>query len=136
MDFYELGRAILYKRIFEGYWKNLDEAKKLIRKLLVYIRKYEKIPELDISVSEPEFPPEYQIAKTKSMGYSDKSIIEKAKEKWGFKENKVREIIENRISIQSDFNMKLFCEEWKEKQSTSKGVSSNLWAEMGKIIEV
>jgi len=96
INFHDLESDILDTGVFKGCWENIDEAKKFANKLLSYVRRYEPVPRVCIHVIEPEFPPEYQIAKMKSKSYSDKQIIEKAKT-WGFEETKVREIINDHI---------------------------------------
>jgi len=117
-DFHDLQSIILVKGVFEGYWKNIDEAKKFALKLLRYVRKYEPVPKVNhrVEIPEHEFPPFYQIARMKSMGYSDERIIKEAKEKWGFEETAVMEIIKDRINVITSFDLKTFCEDLEKKQ--------------------
>lgn len=111
----DLESEILQRGTFEGYWENVNEAKKFVTKLLRYVKKFEPVPIVSHRVIQPEFPPVYQIAKMKSMGYLDEEIMEKAKT-WGFEEIKVREIIKDHINVQASFDMKAFCSEVKKTQ--------------------
>ena len=108
MNFHDIESKIIDNGVFKGYWKNLDEAKRVASELLGHVRRYEPVPKVIIRIITPQFPHIYQIARMKSMGYLDEDIIEKAKT-WGFEESKVREIIEDRINIQASFDMKAFC---------------------------
>jgi len=119
VNFHELESEILCKGVFDGYWENVNEAKKFASELLRYVRKYEPVPRVSHRVIQPEFPPVYQIAKMKSMGFLDGEIIEKAKT-WGFEETKAREIIMDHINVQACFDMEAFCGELKKMRRKSE----------------
>ena len=114
----DLESGILQKGVFEGWWENINAAKKFATKLLGYVKKYEPVPLVVHRVIEPEYPPVYQIAKMKSRGYSDEEIKEKAKA-WGFEETKVTEIIEDRINIIAHFDLESFCRELEKTRKKS-----------------
>jgi hypothetical protein len=117
---------ILDKGVFRGYWANVDGAKKFASRLLGYVRRFEQVPIVNVRVNEPEYPPEYRIAKMKSQGYSDEDIIDKAKT-LGLEETKTREIIKDYINKQARFDMKAFCSEWeKSRKSCGKKSGINL----------
>lgn len=115
MNSHDLVYKILDRGVFQGYWKNIGEAKKSASELLSYVRRYKQVPIVKVRVNEPEYPPEYRVAKMKSQGYSDGDIIDKAKT-LGLKETKVREIINDHIKIQTSFDMKAFCSVLKKAQ--------------------
>jgi len=112
---HDLEHRILDRGVFQGYWENIGEAKKFANKLLGYVRRYEQVPMVNVRINEPEYPPEYRIAKMKSQSYSEEDIVEKAKT-LGLEESKAREIIGDHINIQASFDMKAFCGELKRRR--------------------
>jgi len=104
----------ILKGVFDGWWENIEEAKRFASELLRYVRKYKPVPIVSHRVTKP---PMYVIAKMKEIGYFDDEHIIKEAKTLGLEETKVREFLKNYDP--KSFDWKTFCGELKRMQKKS-----------------